>query len=585
MTRLKLLGYLIQRNELRPDPDRLRTLLELPYPTNLKELKRLLGFFSYYSKWISNYADKIQPLNRLLSLSQRPFSLDENSRKAFELMKQDIAGAARATIDEDVPFTVETDASFNAVGATLNQGGRPVAFYSRTLTKSERNYPAVEKEACAIVESLKRWRHYLLEKKFILLTDQRSVSFMFDPQSLGKIKNEKIARWRVELSCFVFDINYREGKQNLAADLLSRTYNCAVHSESNLMKLHSDLCHPGVSRFYHFIRSRNLPYSMEDVKNIVRSCSICAKVKPTFGIKSSNTLIKATQPFERLSIDFKGPLPSTTGNRYLLTVVDEYSRFPFAFPCSDLTSRTVIENLCQLFSIFGMPSYLHSDRGTSFMSQEIKEFLSSRGVCLSQSTPYNPQGNGQIERYNGVIWKTLELAAASRNIQIKQMLLPDALHSIRSLLCTSTNETPHERLFRFQRRSVSGTAVPTWLTSSKKVLLKRFVRESKYEPLADEVELLDANPTYAKIRHSDGRESTVSLKHLAPLPEESAEESTVPLEHSTPPDTSAPIPIPNSASSPPTAPFAEETDSGQLQEQHLRRSSRIRRPPDRLQYK
>ena len=80
-----------------------------------------------------------------------------------------------------------------------------------------------------------------------------------------------------------------------------------------------------------------------------------------------------------------------------------------------------------------------------------------------------------------------------------EAVLPDALHSIRSLLCTSTNATPHERLFADQRRCTSGHSVPTWLAYPGTVLMKRPIRQSKYEPMVDEVELIDTNPEYAHV--------------------------------------------------------------------------------------
>ena len=70
-------------------------------------------------------------------------------------------------------------------------------------------------------------------------------------------------------------------------------------------------------------------------------------------------------------------------------------------------------------------------------------------------------------------------------------------------------------MFSYQRKSTSGVSVPSWLTTPGPVLLKRQVRSSKYEPLVDEVNLLEANPQYAHVRFPDGREDTVSIKHLA----------------------------------------------------------------------
>ena len=99
--------------------------------------------------------------------------------------------------DEDIPFTLETDASDFAIAATLSQAGLPVAFHSRTFQGSEQFYSSVEKEAQAIFESVNHWRYLLLGRHFTLITDQRSVAYMYDTKNPSKIKNDKILRWRV----------------------------------------------------------------------------------------------------------------------------------------------------------------------------------------------------------------------------------------------------------------------------------------------------------------------------------------------------------------------------------------------------
>ena len=153
------------------------------------------------------------------------------------------------------------------------------------------------------------------------------------------------------------------------------------------------------------------------------------------------------------------------------------------------------------------------------MSSELKKFLLSHGVNTSRTTPYNPRGNSQCERYDGIIWNTVLLALESRHLPITawESVLPDALHSIRSLLCTSTNETLHERLFSYGRRTSFGHALPSWLSNPGPVLLRRHVRSSKYDPLVEKVNLIEANQNYAHIRFPNGREESVSMRHLAPF--------------------------------------------------------------------
>lgn len=177
---------------------------------------------------------------------------------------------------------------------------------------------------------------------------------------------------------------------------------------------------------------------------------------------------------QRISIDFEGPLPTASRNPYLLVIVDEYSRFPFLYSCPDMQTSTVIKCLELLFSMTGMPDYIHSDRGRSFISQELKEYLLGKGVATSNSTPYHPQGNGQAERYVGVVWKTIQLALKSLKLSDKhwEQVLPQVLHSMRSLLCTTTNCTPHERFFKFQRRTTHGNSLPSWLMNPGPVLLR-----------------------------------------------------------------------------------------------------------------
>ena len=183
---------------------------------------------------------------------------------------------------------------------------------------------------------------------------------MFDNEQRGKIKNDKIMRWRTELSCYSFDIVYRPGVENIPPDTLSRAFCAALPSAGALGELHNSLCHPGVTRMFHFVRTRNLPSSIEDVRQMTKACWVCAEHKPQFHSPAQAHLIKATQPFERLNIDFKGLLKSNNQNTYFLNIIDEYSQFPFV---------------------------LKGVRGSSFMNAELRQFLLSKGITTSRTTP------------------------------------------------------------------------------------------------------------------------------------------------------------------------------------------------------
>ena len=211
---IPIIGYLVSHGEIKPDPERLQPLHNLAAPCDLEAQRKIVGMFAYYSRWIPKYSEKIRPLN-----TNKTFPLPEEPLKTFQSLKEEIAAATLVTPVKGTQLEVETDASDYAIAATLNQAGRPVAFFSRTLDNSEQHHPAVEKEACAIVEAVAKWRHYLHGQHFKLITDQRSVAFLYDrKRTRTKIKNDKIQRWCTELSPYSYDIVYRPGPENKGAD-------------------------------------------------------------------------------------------------------------------------------------------------------------------------------------------------------------------------------------------------------------------------------------------------------------------------------------------------------------------------------
>ena len=203
-TEIDLLGYRISHGVIKPDPERLKPLVNLQLPTCKSNLQRVVGMFAYYARWIPQFSERIRSLN--LAVKSNNFPLSETAARTFDSLKKTLLQCCLSYISDDIPFQVDCDASEHTIAATLSQGERPVAFFSRTLSQSEKSYSVIEKEAFSIMEAVRRWSHYLHCKRFDLVTDQRALSFILSKSHKGKVKNNKIQLWKAELSSFDYRI-------------------------------------------------------------------------------------------------------------------------------------------------------------------------------------------------------------------------------------------------------------------------------------------------------------------------------------------------------------------------------------------
>ena len=151
-------------------------------------LQRTLLLFAYYFNWIPKYSDKIQPLTQ----SSR-FLAWEEACNVCEAVKNEISQAIVMAVDETVPLVLGTGASDHCIAATLNQLGRCVGFFSRTLSEHEQRHPVIEKEAYAVVEAIRKWRHCLIDHHFHLITIN-----VQSPSCLAKASMEKSRMSRLQ---------------------------------------------------------------------------------------------------------------------------------------------------------------------------------------------------------------------------------------------------------------------------------------------------------------------------------------------------------------------------------------------------
>ena len=109
---------------------------------------------------MERYLHKIKPLLDAQKQSALPLNADAVS--SINLLKQDICGSSLAVPTASIsPLVIKSDASGVVIGASMNQAGRPIAFFSRTLSLTEQKYSAVEREAMAIVESFRKWADFI----------------------------------------------------------------------------------------------------------------------------------------------------------------------------------------------------------------------------------------------------------------------------------------------------------------------------------------------------------------------------------------------------------------------------------------
>jgi len=155
-------------------------------------------------------------LNNLLKKGQ--FRWNEDAETAFIALKQAMTTTPTLVMPnfKDV-FTIETDASGDGISAILTQQGKPIAFMSKALGVAKKFWSTYAKEMLAILEAIRLWRPYLLGRKFYIQTDQRSLKFLLEQH----ITTPEQQKWVAKLMGYNYEIIYRSGRKNVAADALS----------------------------------------------------------------------------------------------------------------------------------------------------------------------------------------------------------------------------------------------------------------------------------------------------------------------------------------------------------------------------
>ena len=231
----------------------------------------------------------------------------------------------------------------------------------------------------------------------------------------------------------------------------------ATAKEGVMKTAHDMLGHSGVRKTCdRIMRHFYWPRLRRDVAAYIRTCHICQMTgKPNQCIKPAplQPIPVEAGPFDHLQLDCVGQLPtSTSGSRYLLTIMCQVTRYPVTYPLRSITTRSVVKALSQFISIFGIPKVVQTDRGSNFMSRVFSQVLNQLHIKHHKASAYHPQSQGALERFHQTL-KSLLRAYCMELGQSWEDGLPWLLLASREVIQESTGFSPNELVFG---HSVSG---------------------------------------------------------------------------------------------------------------------------------
>ena len=172
-TSLNYLGHIVGGGELKIDPSKVAVIVNWPKPKSATEVRSFLGVAQYWRKFISNFSLIAAPLHALIGLN-KVFQWGGKHQKAFDTLKEKISTTPVLALPNlQKPFEIQTDASDYAMGAMLTQHSKPICYHSTTFNPAVVNYPTYDKELYAFVQSVKKWKHYLMDKETVIHIDHQ----------------------------------------------------------------------------------------------------------------------------------------------------------------------------------------------------------------------------------------------------------------------------------------------------------------------------------------------------------------------------------------------------------------------------
>ena len=238
------------------------------------------------------------------------------------------------------------------------------------------------------------------------------------------------------------------------------------------------------------------PTVFQDVKELCRTCPECQKTAKGKKVRAPMVPLPIVEePFHRIAMDIIGPLPrSRKGNRYILVICDYATRYPEAFPLRSIDAEHVAEQLTQFFSRVGVPKEILTDQGSNFTSKLLAELYKLLSIHPIRTSPYHPQTDGLVERFNQTL-KAMLRRAACEDGKDWDCLIPYLLFAYREVPQASTGFSPFELVYGRQVRGPLDILKESWEASKQSVVSYVLTIQEK---LANMSELVHTNMTQAQ---------------------------------------------------------------------------------------
>ncbi|XP_022871711.1 uncharacterized protein LOC111390827 [Olea europaea var. sylvestris] len=402
-----------------------------------------------------------------------PFGLSntEKVEDSFQLVKQKISEAPVLALPNfEKVFEVSYDASGVGIDGVLSQERRPVAFFSEKLSGSKKNYSTYDLEFYAIVQTLKHWRHYLVQREFILVTNHKALKYINGQHKLSR----RHAKWMAYLQEFTFTLKHQAGSLNRVADALSRRTLLLTTMSTKIVGFeafpHMHAVDPSFGKIIreiiselhnegHFRRDKTLalvsfdycwPKLSSDVAHYVERCYVCQRSKGALTNAGLYTPLPVPEvPWFDVSMDFILGLPRTQqAMDSILVVVDIFSEMAHFVACQKTMDATRIAHLYfrEIVRLYGVLQSITSDHDTKFMSHFWRSLWEKLGTKLNFSSAYHPQTDGQNEVVNRSLGNLLRSLARPKPKQW-DLALPKAEFAYNRSRNRTTRLNPFEIVY------------------------------------------------------------------------------------------------------------------------------------------